>query len=130
MFRPNEIERCSMLLSPQMEALEMRIMDDIVRRLRINGTNGSAELCPIERFDGQPLMVELKLKKPAGGLPAGRQTLNLGAQGTKGNVDRYINQLRQFARIVRGEEQEPEDLCEHDLAVQRAILRMCGIAVK
>ena len=99
------------------------------RRLRINGTNGSAELCPIERFDGQPLLVELKLRNPAGGLPAGRQTLNLGAQGTRGNVDRYIDQLRQFARIVRGEEKEPDDLCEHDLAVQRAILRMSGIAL-
>ena len=100
------------------------------RRLRINGTNGSAELCPIERFDGQPLLVELKLVKPAGSLPAGRQTLNLGAQGTRGNIDRYIDQLRQFARIVRGEEKEPDDLCEHDLAVQRTVLRLCGITVQ
>ena len=43
--------------------------------------------------------------------------------------NRYIDQLRQFARIVRGEEKEPDDLCEHDLAVQRAILRMSGIAL-
>ena len=97
------------------------------RRLRISGTNGSAELCPIERFDNKPLMVELALAKPAGGLPAGRQTLNLGVQGPNGNVDRYADQIRQFARIVRGEEQEPDGLCEHDLAVQRAVLRMCGI---
>ena len=99
------------------------------RRLRVNGTNGSAELCPIERFDKQPLLVELKLVKPAGGLPAGRQTLNLGAQGTRGDVDRYIDQLRQFARIVRGEEKEPDDLCEHDLAVQRTLLRLVGLPV-
>ncbi len=99
------------------------------RRLRVNGTNGSAELCPIERFDGQPLHVELKLVKPAGGLPAGRQTLNLGAQGKRGDVDRYIEQLRQFARIVRGEEKEPDDLCEHDLAVQRTLLRLVGLSV-
>jgi predicted dehydrogenase len=99
------------------------------RRLRVNGTNGSAELCPIERFDGQPLLVELKLVKPAGGLPAGRQTLNLGAQGKRGDVDRYIDQLRQFARIVRGEEKEPDDLCEHDLAVQRTLLRLVDLMV-
>ena len=99
------------------------------RRLRINGTNGSAELCPIERFDGQPLLVELKLVNPAGDLPAGRQTLNLGAQGTRGGIDRYIEQLRQFARIVRGEEKEPDDLCEHDLAVQRTLLKLVGLTV-
>ena len=50
MFRPNEIERCSMLLSPQMEALEMRIMDDIVRRLRINGEITSAADWQINRL--------------------------------------------------------------------------------
>ena len=32
-------------------------------------------------------------------------------------------------RIVRGEEREPDDLCEHDLAVHRALLRMCGLPV-
>ena len=97
------------------------------RRLRINGTNGSAELYPIERFGSEPLRVELKLVEPACGLPAGYQTLNLGTLGPRGDVDRYIGQLRQFARIVRGEEKEPDDLCEHDLAVQRTLLRLCGI---
>ena len=99
------------------------------RRLRINGTNGSVELCPVERFDNQPLKVELSLAESVGGLPAGRQALNLGVQGVNGNVDRYADQLRKFARIVRGEEKEPDDLCEHDLAVQRTILRMCGLSL-
>ena len=99
------------------------------RRLRISGTNGGAELCPIERFDGNELRVELKLREAAGGLPKGRQSLNLGAQGKVGNVDRYADQLREFARIVRGEEKEPDGLCEHDIAVQRALLRMCGLDI-
>ena len=37
MFKPNELERFSMALDPQMKALEQRIMEDIVRRIRING---------------------------------------------------------------------------------------------
>lgn len=50
MFRPNEIERFSMILEPQMRALEMRIMDDIVRRLRINGEITSAADWQINRL--------------------------------------------------------------------------------
>lgn len=37
MFNPNEIEAFSMLLDKPMKALEMRIMEDIVRRIKING---------------------------------------------------------------------------------------------
>lgn len=37
MLKPNEIERFSMVLDPQMKQLEERIMADIVRRIRING---------------------------------------------------------------------------------------------
>ena len=37
MFKPNELERFSMMLEPQMRAMEERIMADVVRRLKING---------------------------------------------------------------------------------------------
>ena len=37
MFKPNELERFSMILEPQMRAMEERIMADVVRRLKING---------------------------------------------------------------------------------------------
>lgn len=37
MFKPNELERFSMLLDEPMKALELRIMMDIIRRLKING---------------------------------------------------------------------------------------------
>ncbi len=97
------------------------------RRLRVTGTLGGVELCPVERFDGQPLLLDIWLQKPCGGLPAGHQTLNFGPQGRNSNVDRYKAQIQQFARQVRGEESEPDNLCEHDLAVQRTVLRMCGI---
>ena len=105
-----------------------RKVGQIRRRLRIAGTLGSAEICPIEHFDGRPLLLEVEFAKPVGGIPAGRcQTIDFGPQGTNALVDRYASQLRQFARIVRGEEAEPDDLCEHDLAVQRTLLTMCGL---
>ena len=97
------------------------------RRLRVTGTRGGVELCPVERFDGRPLVLEVWLSRPCGGLPAGRQTIAFGPQGTNGLVDRYAAQLRAFARQVRGEETEPDALCAHDLAVQRTILKMSGI---
>ena len=100
------------------------------RRLRVTGTLGTAELCPVERFDAKPLLLELNLAKPCGGLPKGRQTLDFGPQGANGNVHRYVGQLREFARQVRGEEPEPEGLCAHDLAVQRTVLRMSGLPVE
>ncbi len=97
------------------------------RRLRVSGTLGSVELCPVERFDGRPLLLDVELQRPRGGLPAGRQTLGFGPQGRDGTVDRYSPQLREFARQVRGEEAEPDGLCGHDLAVQRTVLRMSGL---
>jgi hypothetical protein len=42
MLKPNEIERFAMFLDPQIKALEMRIMEDIIRRIRINGGITSA----------------------------------------------------------------------------------------
>ncbi len=105
-----------------------RMVGQIRRRLRVCGTLGWAELCPIERFDGQPLLLEVQFRESAGGIPAGAvQTLDFGSQGRVSNVDRYAAQLREFARQVRGEEREPDDLCEHDLAVQRTLLKMCGL---
>lgn len=100
------------------------------RRLRVCGTRGMAELCPIERFDNRPLALDVFFSHGEAGLPANRwQTLDFGPQGANGNVDRYTAQLREFARQVRGEEPEPDDLCAHDLAVQRTVLRMVGLPV-
>ncbi len=96
------------------------------RRLRVTGTQGAVELCPVERFDGKPLILDVELARPCGGLPAGRQTLDFGPQGANG-LARYAEQLRQFARQVRGEEAEPADLCDHDLAVQRTLLRLFNL---
>ncbi|MGN0615109.1 phage minor capsid protein [Ruminococcus flavefaciens] len=50
MFKANEIERFSMLLDEPMKELEMRIMTDIVRRIRINGEITSAADWQINRL--------------------------------------------------------------------------------
>lgn len=107
-----------------------KVNGNMRRRLRVSGTNGSLELCPVERFDGQPLLLDVELARPCGEMPKGRQTLDFGPQGWNNTVDRYVAQLRQFARQVRGEEKEPDGLCAHDLAVQRTVLRMSGLPVR
>ena len=58
MLTPNEIERFSMMLDPQMKQLEERIMADIVRRIRINGEITRAADWQINRM--QQLGVSVK----------------------------------------------------------------------
>jgi predicted dehydrogenase len=91
------------------------------RRLRVDGTNGTLELCPIERFDGQNLKLEMVLKKPAGGYGAGRNIIDFGVI-----CDRYRDQLEDLALIVRGEKPNDQDY-DHDLLVHRITLKACGV---
>ena len=91
------------------------------RRLRVDGTNGTVDLCPIERFDGEELTLVLTLREAAGGCPAGRQVLRFGVQ-----TDRYEGQLRELAAVVRGERPNGQDY-DRDLRVHELTLKMVGI---
>ena len=91
------------------------------RRLRIDGSNGTLEIRPIERFDGQPLKLEMTLKNPAGGYPAGTHLLDFGALS-----DRYADQLEDLAAIVRGDKPNDQDY-DRDLRVHELTLRACGL---
>ena len=91
------------------------------RRLRIDGTNGTIDLCPIERFDGKNLVLNLSLKTAASGRPAGVQTLDFGVQ-----EDRFAGQLADLAAIVSGEEPNDQDY-NRDLRTHELTLRACGI---
>lgn len=91
------------------------------RRLRIDGTNGTIEICPIERFDGQALKLELVLKNPAGDFAAGRHTVDFGVQD-----DRFAPQLVELADIICGEKPNDQDY-ERDLKVHELTLRACGL---
>ena len=91
------------------------------RRLRVDGTNGTLEICPIERFDGQSLKLEMVLKNPAGGYGSGRNVLDFGVL-----TDRYRDQLEDLARIVRGDKENDQDY-DRDILVHETTLKACGI---
>jgi len=90
----------------------------LCRRLRVDGTNGTIDLCPIERFDGEELKLLLTLREPAGGYSAGRHEVGFGVQ-----TDRYAGQLRELAEIVRGERPNDQDY-DRDLRVHELVLKM------
>ena len=93
------------------------------RRLRIDGTNGTLEIRPIERFDGQNLTLEMTLKVASGGYGAGTHVLDFGVL-----TDRYAAQLEDLAAIVRGDKPNDQDY-DHDLRVHEVTLKACGVAV-
>jgi len=93
----------------------------LCRRLRVDGTNGTLEIRPIERFDGERLTLEMTLKNPAGGYGAGRHELDFGVQ-----TDRYADQLLDLAAIVRGDKPNDQDY-DRDLLVHEIALKACGI---
>ena len=95
---------------------------NICRRLRIDGSNGTIDLCPIERFDGGRLVLNMTLLKPAGGYGAGTHEIDFGVQ-----TDRYAEQLRELARIVRGKMPNDPAQYDHDLKVHELTLMACGI---
>ena len=91
------------------------------RRLRVDGTNGTIDLCPIERFDGQSLKLQMTLARPAGGYAAGFHEIDFGIQ-----TDRYADQLREFAQIIRGEIPNDHAVYDRDLRVHQIHLMMCS----
>ena len=91
------------------------------RRLRIDGTNGTLEIRPIERFDGEPLKLELTLKTASCGYAAGTHILDFGVL-----TDRYAAQLEDLAAIVRGDKPNVQDY-DRDLKVHELTLKACGI---
>jgi len=91
------------------------------RLLRIQGTKGAVDLRPIERFDGKPTTLELRLAHDVPGYKKGTHIVNCGVQ-----KDRYADQLKELADIVRGRIPNP-DLYDHDIAVHRVTLMSCGM---
>ena len=91
------------------------------RLLRIQGSKGAVDLRPIERFDGQPLKLELRLDEAKGGYKKGWNIVEFGPQ-----KDRYADQLKELADIIRGRIPNP-DLYDHDIAVHKATLMACGM---
>lgn len=90
----------------------------LCRRIRVDGTKGTLDLCPIERFDGDELKLVMTLAEPVNGYAAGRHEISFGVQ-----VDRYAGQLLELAAIVRGEIADTADY-DHDLRVHSLTLEL------
>jgi predicted dehydrogenase len=90
------------------------------RRIKVCGSKGTIELSPIERFDGKPLVAKLRLKEATQEHAKGTHAINLPVR-----TDRYVDQLKEFAAMLRGEVQSPYTL-DHDLLVQEILLSAAG----
>lgn len=86
------------------------------RHMRLAGTNGYAEFCPLERFDGKSLELTIELKKACGGLPAGKTVMTFPPV-----LDRYMDQFDELIDIVQGRKPNP-DLYRHDYDVHKITL--------
>ena len=132
------------------------------RHIRIDGTNGSMELEPIEDFrsvkhtTGLPsdgfakvyeLVIKMHLKKdfvsqttgtecrshecaaPVDAALRAARSYKAGYHEIKFKApdDRYAGQLKELARILRGEIPNPPGLYEHDLKVHKVSLDACNL---
>ena len=86
----------------------------LARRLRVDGTKGTVDLCPIERFDGKNLTLALTVGERV-------KTMDFGVQ-----TDRYADQLLDLAAIVRGEKPNDQDY-DRDLRTHEITLEACGL---
>ena len=111
------------------------------RHIRIDGTDGSMELEPIEDFrtvkhttglnEGLAKVDKLEIKMFL-------KTVNAKAKAAgyhdginrivfKAPDDRYAGQLKELARIIRGEIPNPPGLYRHDLLVHKVSLDACNL---
>lgn len=97
------------------------------RQLVVCGTGGTVEIKPLER----PTRMSVAMTEPfiggeihTNGHPDSRRFLELPPNG-----ERYDAQLIDFARIVRGEHENPFDY-DFELAVERTLLRACGVSIE
>lgn len=90
------------------------------RRFKISGSKGTIEWSPLERFDGKPLQLRMTLREGNEEYRAGSHTVDLGVRH-----DRYIEQLTELAKIIRGEMKNPYTY-EHDYLTQEVTLAAAG----
>ena len=121
----------SVLLYPktiaQIRVTERAIDGFAHRHLSIIGTKGSFELYPLEKWERdpqtkkmRPLQVRLTLAESNAEYEKGTHELKL-----EPFEDRYIGQLIDLAKFIRGEKKNPYSY-EHELLIQRAILAASG----
>ena len=111
------------------------------RHIRIDGTDGSMELEPVEDFrtvkhttglnEGLARVEELEIRmflKKVNGKARDRGFHDgLNRIKFKAPRDRYAGQLKELARILRGEIPNPPGLYRHDLLVHKVSLDACNV---
>ena len=111
------------------------------RHIRIDGTNGTAELEPIEDFrtvkhttglgEGltrvDKLEIKMFLKKANKKAKAAGYREGINRIVFEAPSDRYAGQLHELARIIRGEIPNPPGLYRHDLLVHKVSLDACNL---
>ena len=91
------------------------------RRVIVRGTKGTFELFPTEPIPfSNPMNVRFSFEEPNPGYAAGTHNIELPPM-----IRRYDDQLIEFARIVRGEIENPYPY-EHELLVQEVLLAATG----
>ena len=111
----------------QLRVTERAIDGFTNRHLSITGTKGSFTLYPLENWSRDkktgkmpPLNVRLTLAEANKEYKAGTHEIKLPPYD-----DRYIGQLTELAKYIRGEKKNPYSY-EHELLVQKAILAASG----
>lgn len=90
------------------------------RRMRIAGSRGVIAFSPLERFDGRPVELSLSLGENSGSFPTGEHTLRFPPQ-----TDRYVEQFKELARVIRGEGKSTYSY-DHDYLVHEITLAAAG----
>ena len=90
------------------------------RRMRIAGSRGVIAFSPLERFDGRPVELSLSLGENSGSFPAGEHTLRFPPQ-----TDRYVEQFKELARVIRGEGKSTYSY-DHDYLIHEITLAAAG----
>lgn len=88
------------------------------RHLVLCGSEGTFHMQPLDRPD-----VRVAFSSAHGDYRKGYQDIPLG------DYDRYVADIADMARIIR-EEKDPDYSYDHDLRVQRTVLRACGMPLQ
>ncbi len=95
------------------------------RQLVVCGSRGTIELKPLESpCPGKERLCALSVPPLSGMLPAPGETVP--GSGTPAFFDRYDTMLREFAKYVRGEAENPYSY-DYELALFRTIMSCCGV---
>ncbi len=102
------------------------------RHIRIDGSRGTIEMAPIEAYSKvnrktgvrelKTMEVRVYLKNVNEAAKAAGYKKGLNSFVYPALIDRYEGQLKELARIIRGETSYPKGLYEHDLRVHKVSL--------